>query len=70
MSNSVFNLMKDTCLVKISLRLTSPEPLNMKKMTTFFTIVEQNAEITGPSDKKFSKPPLKELDEALELLSD
>ena len=40
------------------------------KMTTFFTIVEQNAEKTGPSDQKFSKPPLKELDEALELLSD
>ena len=40
------------------------------KMTTFFTIVEQNTEKTGPSDQKFSKPPLKELDEALELLSD
>ena len=40
------------------------------KMTTFFTIVEQNAEKTGPSDQKFSKSPLKELDEALELLSD
>ena len=118
--------MKDTCLVKISLRLTSPEPLNMKnwriflkillrclisnckkllkgskhllissefdhnvkrkskitksieeflksykeealeksngvkqtKMTTFFTIVEQNAEKTGPFDQKFSKLPL------------
>ena len=40
------------------------------KMTTFFTLVEQNAEKTGPFDQKFSKPPLKELDEALELLSD
>ena len=39
------------------------------KMTTFFTIVEQNTEKTGPSDQKFSKPPLKELDEALDLLS-
>ena len=39
------------------------------KMTTFFTIVEQNAEKTGP-DQKFSKTPLKEQDEALELLSD
>ena len=124
MSNSVFNLMKDTCLVKISLRLTSPEPLKMKnwrmflkillsclirnckklllissefdpivkwkskitkgieeylkcykeealekskvvkqtKVTSFFTIVEQNAEKPGPSGQKFSKPPLKELD--------
>ncbi len=40
------------------------------KMTTFFTIIEQNAEKPGPSGQKFSKPPLKELDEALELLSD
>ena len=33
-------------------------------------IVLQNAEKPGPSGQKFSKPPLKELDEALELLSD
>ena len=33
-------------------------------------IVIQNAENPGPSGQKFSKPPLKELDEALELLSD
>ena len=39
-------------------------------MTIFFTIVEQNAEKTGPSDQKFSKPPLEELDEALKVLSD
>ena len=37
-------------------------------MTTFFTVVEQNAEKTGPSGQKFSKPPLEELDEALEVL--
>ena len=40
------------------------------KMTTFFTVVEQNAEKPGPSGQKFSKPPLEELDEALEVLSD
>ena len=40
------------------------------KVTNFFTIVEQNAEKPGPSGQKFSKPLLKELDEALELLSD
>ena len=40
------------------------------KMANFFTIVEQNAEKPGPSGQKFSKPPLKELNEALELLSD
>ena len=40
------------------------------KMTTFFTVVEQKAEKTGPFDQKFSKPPLNALDEALELLSD
>ena len=40
------------------------------KVTTFFTTLEQNAEKTCPSCQKFSKPPLKELDEALELLSD
>ena len=39
-------------------------------MTSFLNIVEQNAEKPGPSSKKFSKPPLKELDEALELLFD
>ena len=33
-------------------------------------VVEQNAEKPGPSGQKFSKPPLKEVDEALELLSD
>ena len=32
--------------------------------------LEQNTEKTGLSDQKFSKPPLKKLDEALELLSD
>ena len=40
------------------------------KMTTFFTNVEQNVEKPGPSGQTFSKPQLKELDEALELLSD
>ena len=40
------------------------------KVTTFFTVVQQNAEKAGPSGQKPSKPPLKELDEALELLSD
>ena len=40
------------------------------KMTTFSTKVEQSTEKSGLSDQKFSKPPLKELDEALELLSD
>ena len=39
------------------------------KVTTFFTVVEQNAEKPGPSGKKFSKPPLEELDEALEVPS-
>ena len=39
-------------------------------MTSYFTIVEQNDEKPGPSGQKFSKPLLKELDEALELLSD
>ena len=29
----------------------------------------QNAEKPGPSDRTFSKPPLDDLDEALELLS-
>ncbi len=33
-------------------------------------VVEQNAKKPGPSGQKFSKPPLKEVDEALELLSD
>ena len=33
-------------------------------------IVRQNTEKPGPSGQKFSKPPLKEPDEALELLSD
>ena len=32
------------------------------KVTSFFTIVEQNAEKPGSSGQKFSKPPLKELD--------
>ena len=118
--------MKDTCLVKISLRLTSPEPLKKRillkillsclisnckkflkganvlissefdpivkwkskiakgieeylkcykeealeksekvkqtKVTSFFTIVEQNAEKPGPSGQEFSKPLLKKLD--------
>ena len=40
------------------------------KVTTFFTILEQNGEKTCPSCQKFSKLPLKELVEALELLSD
>ncbi len=40
------------------------------KVTNFFTIVEQNVKKPGPSGQKFSKPRLKELDEALELLSD
>ena len=39
-------------------------------MTNFFATVEQNTEKPDPSGQKFSKPPLKELDEALELLSD
>ena len=38
-----------------------------KKVTTFFTVVEQNP---GPSGQKFSKPPLEELDEALKVISD
>ena len=33
-------------------------------------IVILNAEKPGPPGQKFSKPPLKELDEAFELLSD
>ena len=33
-------------------------------------LVEQNAKKPGPSGQKFSKPPLKGVDEALELLSD
>ena len=33
-------------------------------------VVEQNAEKPGPSGQKFRKPLLKEVDEALELLSD
>ena len=37
------------------------------KVTTYFTVVEQNP---GPSGQKFSKPPLEELDEALEVLSE
>ena len=40
------------------------------KVTTYFTVVEQNPENPGPSGQKFSKPPLEELDEALEVLSD
>ena len=50
--------------------LEKSKVVKQTKVTSFFTIVEQNAEKTGPSDQKFSKPPLKELDEALELLSD
>ena len=41
-----------------------------KKVTSFFTIVEQNAEKPGPSGQKFSKPLLEELNEALKVLSD
>ena len=40
------------------------------KVTTFFTVVEQNPEKPGPSGQKFSKPPLEELDEALKVISD
>ena len=50
--------------------LEKSKVVKQTKVTSFFTIVEQNAEKTGPSDQKFSKPPLMELDEALELLSD
>ena len=37
------------------------------KVTTCFTVVEQNP---GPSGQKFSKPLLDELNEALKVLSD
>ena len=55
---------------QLSFALEKSNGVKQTKMTTFFTIVEQNAEKIGPSDQKFSKPPLKELDEELELLSD
>ena len=50
--------------------LESSVLVTQTKVTCFFTIVEQNAEKPGPSGQKFSKPPLKELDKAPELLSD
>ena len=50
--------------------LKKSKVVKQTKVTTFFTIVEQNAEKPGPSGKKFSKPPLEELDEALKVLSD
>ena len=37
------------------------------KVTTYFTVVEQNP---GPFGQKFSKPLLEELNEALKVLSD
>ena len=78
MSNSVFNVKKESKITKsieeflksYKEALEKSNGVKQTKMTTFFTIVEQNAEKIGPSDQKFSKPPLKELDEALELLSD
>ena len=42
--------------------LEKSKVVKQTKVTSFFTIVEQNAEIPGPSGQKFSKPPLKELD--------
>ena len=39
-------------------------------MSKSFSKVDPIAEKAGPSGQKPSKPPLKELDEALELLSD
>ena len=50
--------------------LEKSKVVKQTKVTSFFTIVEQNAEKPGPSGQKFSKPPLKELDEAIEWLSD
>ena len=50
--------------------LEKSKVVKQTKVTTFFTVVQQNAEKAGPSGQKPSKPPLKELDEALELLSD
>ncbi len=55
---------------QLSFALEKSNGVKQTKMTTFFTTVEQNAEKIGPSDQKFSKPPLKELDAALALLSD
>ncbi len=48
----------------------SYKEVKQTKVTSYFTVVEQNPENRGPSGQKFSKPPLKELDEGLELLSD
>ena len=47
--------------------LEKSKVVKQTKVTSFFTIVEQNVE--KPSGQKFSKPPLKELNEALEVLS-
>ena len=38
--------------------LEKSKVVKQTKVTTFFTIVEQNSEKYGPSGKKFSKPPL------------
>ena len=42
--------------------LEKSKVVKQTKVTSFFTVVEQNAEKPGPSGQKFSKPPLKELD--------
>ena len=47
--------------------LEKSKVVKQTKVTTFFTVVEQNP---GPSEQKFSKPPLEELDEALKVISD
>ena len=44
--------------------LEKSKVVKQTKVTTYFTVVEQNP---GPSGQKFSKPPLEELDEALEV---
>ena len=47
--------------------LEKSKVVKQTKVTTFFTVVEQNP---GPSGQKFSKPLLEELNEALKVLSD
>ena len=47
--------------------LEKSKVVKQTKVTTYFTVVEQNP---GPSGQKFSKPLLEELNEALKVLSD
>ena len=48
----------------------SPTVITLRNLSNLSIFAfQQNAEKPGPSGQKFSKPPLEELDEALEVLS-